>query len=290
MNRLPGTPFFPWAASDLAVGDDPEARTHDHVEAREERGLPCLLDDSRQAEHLPGEVLVVVAIDVLRIHRGGRDVVERHAGDRADLPPLLLELVKQGGHEPAVVGDVHAVVVRLDAADHLGGALRRVGVGVQDAADGQHARPVGRAGRLALEVAGGLRAERAERPGVWAGDPGVVAAAQAVWRDDDRLRIDVGPVLVVRRAGDDEAVLRRAAGVVILEDQARAFSLGVDLAGLDDRRGLRGRPVQAVEPDDEQVLDSPGNRLFLHPVQVALVGVDGAGVDRVLGQEAVESP
>ena len=94
----------------------------------------------------------------------------------------------------------------------------------------------------------------------------------------------------MRRAGDDEAVLRRSAGVVILEDQARALPLGINFARLDDRRGLRGRPVQAVEPDDEQVLDPSGDGLLLHPVQVALVGVDGLGVDRVLGQEAIEWP
>ena len=161
---------------------------------------------------------------------------------------------------------------------------------MQDPADGLHARAVGRVGRLALEVAGGLRAERAERPGVGPGDLRVVSAAQAVRRDHDRLGVDVGRVLVVRRAGHDEAVLRRAAGVVILEDQPRALALGINLAGLDDRRGLRGRPVQAVEPDDEEVLDPPRDRLLLHAVQVALVGVDGAGVDRVLGQEAVGLP
>ena len=119
--------------------------------------MPRLLDDPGQAEHVPGEVLVVVAVDVVRVHRGGRDVVERHAGHRADFPALVLELVEKRRHEPAVVGDVDAVVVRLDSADELGGALRRVGIGVQDAADGQHTRPVGRVGRLPLEVAGALR-------------------------------------------------------------------------------------------------------------------------------------
>ena len=112
----------------------------------------------------------------------------------------------------------------------LGGALRRVGVGVEHPADGLHARPIGLVGRLPLEIAGGLRAERAEGPGVRPGDLRVVAAAEAVRRDHHRLGVDVGRVLVVRRAGDDEAELRRAAGVVILEDQARALALGVDLA------------------------------------------------------------
>ena len=59
------------------------------------------------------------------------------------------------------------------------------------------------------------------------------------------------------RTGDDEAILGRAARVVILEHQARAFALCINFARLDDRRGLRGRPVQAVEPDNEQVLDAP---------------------------------
>ena len=135
-----------------------------------------------------------------------------------------------------------------------------------------------------------MRPERAERPGVRAGDPRVVAAAEAVRRDRHRLGVDVGRVLVVRRAGDEVAELRRAAGVVVLEDQARALPLGVDLARLDDRGGLGGRPVQAVEPDDEQVLDAPRDGVVLDPVEVALVGVVGLGVDGVLGQEAVESP
>ena len=106
------------------IGDDSEAGTHDDVEARPERDLAGLLEDSRQTEHLPGEVLVVVAIDILGVHGGRRDVVKRDAGDRADFPSLVLELVKQGCHDPAVVGDVHPVVVRLDPADHLGRALR----------------------------------------------------------------------------------------------------------------------------------------------------------------------
>ena len=59
------------------------------------RCLPGLLDDSRQPEHLPGKILVIVAIDVLRVHRGRRGVVKRHARDRADFPSLILKLVKQ---------------------------------------------------------------------------------------------------------------------------------------------------------------------------------------------------
>ena len=55
---------------------------------------------------------------------------------------------------PAVIGEVDPVVVRLDPADHLGGALGRVGVSVQDSAGGQHTGTIGLVGRLPLEVAG----------------------------------------------------------------------------------------------------------------------------------------
>ena len=90
------------------------------------------------------------------------------------------------------------------------------------------------------------------------------------------------------RAGDDKAVLGSSRGGVVLEDQPRPFPFVVDLAGLGDRGGLGGRPVQAVEPDDEQVLGPLGDGLLLDPVQVALVGVVGFGVDRIFGQEPVE--
>ena len=93
---FPGTQFLPWAAIVLALAGDPESRADDHVEPRVQRQPPRLLHDAGQAEHLPGEVLVVVAVDVMGIHGGRRDVVERHARDRADLPPLVLELVEQG--------------------------------------------------------------------------------------------------------------------------------------------------------------------------------------------------
>ena len=63
------------------------------------RVLAEFLDDPGQAEHVAGEVLVVVAVDVVRVHRRGRGVVERHAGDGADLPPLRLQLVEEGRHE-----------------------------------------------------------------------------------------------------------------------------------------------------------------------------------------------
>ena len=249
-----------------------------------EHVLAELLADAGQAEHVAGQVLVVVAVDVVRVHRRGRGVVERHAGDGPHLPALRLQLVEEGRHELALVGDVHAVVVRLVPADELGGAGRRVGVGVEHAADARHALGVGLVGRLALEVAGGLRPQGPERPRVRAGDPGVIAAAEAVGGDHHRLRIDVERVLVEGRAGDEIAELRRG----VLEGQARTLPLGVDPPRLDDRRGLRRRPVHAVEPDDEQVLGPPGHGVALDPVEVALVGVLGVGVDGVLGQEAIE--
>ena len=139
----PATAFLPWDLQVRGVGLIAVAGADDDVEARVSRCLPRLLDDAGQAEHAAGEVLVVVAVDVVGVHGGGRGVVERHAGDRADLPALLLELVEEGRDQPAVVGDVDAVVVRLDPADELGGAVRRVGVGVEDPADGLR-RPPGR--------------------------------------------------------------------------------------------------------------------------------------------------
>src|SRR5437763_341076 len=77
--------------------------------------LAEFLGDRAEAEHVAGEVLIVIALDIVGVHRRGGGVAERHAGDGADLPaPVLLELVEQGRHEPAVLGDVEAVVERLD--------------------------------------------------------------------------------------------------------------------------------------------------------------------------------
>src|SRR5260370_36466915 len=98
---------------------------------------------------------------------------------------------------------------------------------MQDAAGGQDASPVGLIGRLPLQVAESLGAQWPERPGVWSGNPRIVATTHTRRRNDNRLRVDVGTVLIVRRTGNDEAVLRGAAGVIILEDQARSLSLGV---------------------------------------------------------------
>ena len=204
-----------------------------------------------------------------------RGVAERDAGDRAGLPALVLKLVKEGRDDAAVIGDVQAAVVRLHAADQLRRALGRVGIGVQDAARRQNARPVRLIGRLAFQIAGSLRAQRAERPGVGAGDPGVVASSQAIRRDGDELPVHVLHALVVSRAGHHEAVLGRPKGGVILEEQPRALALGVDLARLGDRRGLGGGPVESVEPDDEHMPGTSGDRVLLHAVEIALVGVDG---------------
>ena len=252
------------------------------------RLFPVDLGDAGQAEHVSGEILVVVAVDVVGVHGGGRDVVERHAGHGADLPALRLELVEQGGDEPAVVGDVHPVVVGLDPGGELAGALRRVGVGVDDAADGSHAVLVGLVARLPLEVARRLGAERPEGPRVRPADARVVAAANAVLGDRHRLGVVVGRVLVVRRAGHVATEPGGTLGRVVLEGQAGPFPFPVNPARLRDRGGPGGVPVHAVEPDDEEILDALRHGVLLDPVEVALVGVFGLGVDGPLGEEAVK--
>ena len=240
---------------------DAVAGADDDVEAGQQRGLTGFLENPRQAEHAAGEVLVVVAVDVLAVHSGGRGVAERDAGDGAGLPAVGLKLVEDGRDQAAVVADVDAAVVRLDAADDLGGALRRVGVGVPLPADLVDFLAVAVVTALALESSpgpwrragrgsrgSGRRSGRRSRRRDCRGD------RHAIWA------IDVADCLVVGRAGDDVAVLGRAVGVVVLEDQAGALALGVDLVRLDDRGRLGGRPVEAVEPDDEDVLDPLARR------------------------------
>src|SRR5262245_2022566 len=113
-------------------------------------------------------------------------MIEGHTGDRTKLPALILELVEQGRDQPAIVGDVHAVIIRLDPADQLAGALGRVGVSMQDTAGGLHTRPVDGVGRLSLEIAGCLGAEWAKGPGGGSSNPRVVTAAETLRWDHDR--------------------------------------------------------------------------------------------------------
>ena len=60
---------------DLAV-----ARAQDHVQSRMLRVFAGLLDDSGEAQHVACDVLVVVAVDVVRVHRRRGNVVEGNAG------------------------------------------------------------------------------------------------------------------------------------------------------------------------------------------------------------------
>ena len=152
---------------------------------------------------------------------------------------------------------------------------------MQSATDEEHARLVVGGGRLTFEIPWGLRAERAQAPGIGTGDPCIVPAAQAPRGDDNRLRINVGLVSVMSRAGDDKAILCRSIRRVILKDQPRPLALAINATCLRDRGGLSRRPIEAVKPDDEQVLGPGRDGVFLHPVEVALIGVVGIGVDCV---------
>ena len=217
-------------------------------------------------------------------------MAKRDAGHRADLPALILELVKQGRDQPAVVGDVEPAVVRLDPTDQLRGALRRIRISVQDAADRLDARSVDLVGGLPLQVTRGLVPQWTWRPGVEPGDLGIVPPFRAVGRNLHELPIHVLGALVVRRAGDDEAILGRSVRVVILEEETRPLPFGVNLARPDDGRGLGRGPVQAIKPDDEHIFCPSCDSVSLDPVEVALVGVNGLRVDGILGNGTVRHP
>ena len=102
---------------------DAVTRADHDIQSRVQPRLPRLLDDAGQSEHGPGDVLVVVALDVLSVHSGRRGMAERYAGHRADLPALVLKLVEKGRHQAVIIGDVQAVVKRLHSTDQFRGAL-----------------------------------------------------------------------------------------------------------------------------------------------------------------------
>jgi hypothetical protein len=91
------------------------------------------------------------------------------------------------------------------------------------------------------------------------------------------LRTNVRLSSVVRRAGHNEAVLSTSSSVAVLKEKAQTLSLDVHFTRSADGSSLPGLPVKAVESDDEQVLYSTRDCLFLYAVQVTLVGIVSAG-------------
>src|SRR5208337_5417723 len=131
------------------------------------------------------------------------------------LPALVLKLMEKGWDKSVIIGDVQPAVERLHPADQLRGALRRIGIGVEDPAGGLDARPIDLVGRLPLQVAGGLGTQWAGCPGIGPGDLGVVTPSQTAGWNRDELPVHVLNALVVGRAGNDEAILGRSVGRII---------------------------------------------------------------------------
>ena len=96
----------------VVVRVDAEAAADEHVEAGQRLGA---VGDRRQAEHVAGDVLVVVTADVVRIGTGGRGMGHRHARHGPHGPALLLE--RDGDRLEQRTGgiDVDRVVVGLAA-------------------------------------------------------------------------------------------------------------------------------------------------------------------------------
>ena len=161
---------------------------------------------------------------------------------------------------------------------------------MHDPAGGLNAGPIDLVGRLPLQIAWGLFPQWTRRPGIGPGDLGVVAPSQTAGGNRDKLPVHVANALVAGRARDDETILCRAVGRVILEEEARALALGVNFPRANRSRCLCGGPVEAIEPDDEHILGPSCDCVFLHPVKVALVGVNGLWVDGVRGHDTVRGP
>ena len=72
-----------------------EARTDHDVKPRMQRFLAGLLGDGAEAEHVAGEILVVVAMDVMGVHRGGRGVVNGTLVTVPSFQPCVLERMEE---------------------------------------------------------------------------------------------------------------------------------------------------------------------------------------------------
>ena len=143
MWAFPSTAFLPCClAMSPALPDWPKPVPMTTSSPGWRRLLAVDLGDARQAEHVAGEVLVVVAVDVVGVHRGGRGVVERHAGHGPDLPALPPGAGRTGSatNRPSSV-TLMPLLYALTPVANSPALVRRVGVGVEDAADGRHARP-----------------------------------------------------------------------------------------------------------------------------------------------------
>jgi len=251
----------------LHVGAEPAP--DEHIEAGQGLGT---VRHREPPELIAGDVLVVVAADVRGVGAGGCGVRDRHARHGADGPALLLERESDRLERTPFGIDVDRVVVGLGPRAQRRGRGGRIG---------HRVRPLAAAAREIAQVDQCVPRRRATEP--W-----IVAAARLAAGIPHRLGIDVKRGAVVRRARDTEPEVGRGGGIVLERKSRAAAGVVGHPAGGGDRGGSGGRPVEAVEHDEDDPLFAGTGRLELQPVDVGLVEVGGVGVECALGQSAVE--
>ena len=199
---------------------------------------------------------------------------DRHARHGADGPPLLLEGARD----------------RLDLFP--GGIdVDRVVVGLAAGAEGG-----GRGGRITDRVrvvaipADQVRGLGDRVPRCCAPHRRVVATCLVAARVLERLGVDVDFRAVVGGARGAEPEGGRGTGVILKGEPRAAAGIVGHVPRECDCGGARRRPVHPVEDHEDDPPLAGGGRRHLEGMDVGLVEVVGSGVERVLGEPAVDRP
>ena len=197
---------------------------------------------------------------------------DRHARDRADRPALFLERDGDRLDRAALRIDVDGVVVGLAARAERRGGGGRVGDGM---------RPRAVAADQIAEISPNI-------PGGPATESRIVATGSPAPGVPHGLRVDIECRAVVRRTRHAQPVIGRGPAIV-LERKTGAPARVVGNATASGNRGRsRRRPIQSIEDDEDDPLLAGRGGGELQPMDVCLIEVVGVGVQRRLGQPAVE--
>ena len=231
--------------------------------------------DRGQPHQIAGQVLIIIAVDIVRVRTSGGRMADRDTGYHSDEVALLLGLVSDGLYGDAGRIHIHSVVIGLDPSCHAARGAGGVGVGMH------------RRGRLVPR--GRVLVVRGHRPRSASGQCGCVPAANRATGIDDGLRIDVDLGALVVRTGHHKAELCPGARSVILEMKSGSSPIGVlHFTSLINRRSPSRLPIHPIEHHQKDMLATGDERGLLDGVEIRLIHPVGGQIERPLGRITIE--
>ena len=235
--------------------------------------------DRAEPDEIAGQVLIIVAMDVMGVGTGGGGMADGHAGDDSNRKPLCLRFVRYRGDLMAVHVDIDRIVVGLDAAAQGRSRGRRIGIGML-------------AGNCWIDArqAHGIKRIVPRRPRIGPHLADVVAPRLSSARIENLLHFDVGLRSLVVGCRHHEAELSGSGCRILLKMRAGATPRTIgDRPSIIDCRGPGRLPVHAVEHDQEHMFLAGGEPRPLQCRKVGLIEIIGLGVDGVCRHPAIDS-